>query len=194
MNIKNQLKSVAIKAATEAGKLLMENIDVLKSAEIQSDAYANPTTKIDSQSERKIVEIIKSVFPEHAFLGEELGKIESDSQYKWIIDPIDGTNNYVAKRDTFSVSIGLEHQGEIILGVIYLPKIDEIFVAEKNNGATLNGKAIHISGANDLAKAVVTYSTYPGTEKLKAADFDKKILEAIPQVKFFGFGDNGAVD
>lgn len=188
-NDENNLRQIAIKAAKEAGKFLMENIDNVKSDEIQYDIHANPTTKIDRASEQKIVEIIKASFPEHAFLGEELGKSVLISEYKWIIDPIDGTNNYIAKRNTFSVSIGLEYKGEIILGVIYLPKTDEMFVAEKGKGATLNNEPIHISKVDDLSKAVITYSTYPGSEDDEVGGLDKRIMNSISNVKYFGFYD-----
>ncbi|MFA7209108.1 MAG: inositol monophosphatase family protein [Parcubacteria group bacterium] len=189
-NNENNLRQTAIKAAKEAGRFLMENIDNVKSDEIQYDVHANPTTKIDRASEQKIVEIIKVSFPKHAFLGEELGKSVLISEYKWIIDPIDGTNNYIAKRNTFSVSIGLEYKGEIILGVIYLPKTDEMFVAEKGKGATLNNEPIHTSKAYDLSKAIITYSTYPGSEDDEIGGLDKRIMNSIPNVKYFGFYDS----
>jgi len=193
INNENNLRQVAIKAAKEAGKFLMENINSVKSDEIQYDAHASPTTKIDRESESKIVEIIKSSFPGHAFLGEELGKSVLNSGYKWIIDPIDGTNNYIAKRNTFSVSIGLEYEGEIILGVIYLPKTDEIFVAEKGKGATLNDERIHISKIDDLSKASIIYSTYPGSEDDRVGGLDKRIINSIPNVKYFGFYDGAHI-
>lgn len=185
-----ELKEVAIKSALEAGKFLMENIDSIKLDEIQYDIHESPTTKIDRESERKIIERIKSSFPDHSFLGEELGKSWLNSEYKWIIDPIDGTNNYIAKRNTFSVSIGLEYKNEIILGIIYLPKTDEMFVAEKGNGATLNNVPIKISNVSDLSKAIITYSTYPGSENNNTNWLDKRIMNSIPNVRYFGFYDN----
>lgn len=192
-NFESELKSVAIKAAREAGYFLMQSINGIDSASIRYDQNCNPATKVDSISERMIIEIIKSSFPDHDFLGEELGEILQNSQYKWIIDPIDGTNNYIAQRDTFSVSIGLEYNNEIILGVVYLPKRDELFVAEKGFGATLNEKLIHISDVSDLSEAVVTYSTYPGSEK-ETKEFDKKIITAISHIQYFGFKDSNDVN
>jgi len=184
-NIEDTLKQTALQAAKETGNFLMENIDKIKADEISYDANSAPTTKIDKEAEQKIIDIIKASFPNHAFLGEELGEITAKSEYKWIIDPIDGTNNYIAKRDTFSVSIGLEYKGEIILGVVYLPKRDELFLAERGKGATLNNQPIHLKNTDDLSKANITYSTYPGKEA-ETKKLDQKILAAIPQVEYFG--------
>lgn len=187
------MKDVAIKAAKEAGKLLMDNLGKATIIGSQYGTALCPVTKEDEESELKIVEIIKSVYPDHRFLGEELGIQNTNSDYKWIIDPIDGTNNYVDGRDTFSVSIGLEYKGEIILGVIYLPKRDELFVAEKGKGATLNGKSINVGEQSDLLQAIVTYSTFPGHEQ-ETAVLDEKIMRALPNVKFFGYKEKKDLD
>jgi len=145
----------------------------------------NPTTKEDSQAEKLIIEIIKSKFPDHDFLGEELGGQDSNAEYKWIIDPIDGTNNYVAKRDTFTVSIGLEHNEEIILGVVYFPKRNELFIAEKGKGATLNDKPIQIKNEFDLSKAVVTCAIYWDHEE-EFEWLQKAIIDEISNSEIFG--------
>lgn len=192
-NIEAELKQIAIKAAKEAGKLIMSQLGKETVSGTQYGSALCLKTKEDEDSELKIIEVIKSVFPNHAFLGEELGDAPADSEYKWIIDPIDGTNNYIEGRDTFSVSIGLEHNGEIILGVVFLPKRNELFVAEKGKGATLDDKPIHINDASDLSKAVVTYSTMPGSES-ETEKLDEKIMSAIPNVKYFGFKSDADID
>ena len=119
----NKFLSTAIYASQEAGKLLM---DQLNSAS-KEDNLNNLSVKQDKDSELLILKILKEKFPDHGFLGEEFGEKNPQAKYKWIIDPIDGTNNYTGGRDTFSVSIGLEEQQEIILGVVYLPKRKELF-------------------------------------------------------------------
>jgi len=174
----------AIKAAKEAGKLLMKNMPKVSGTAYGSNLVLK--TKQDVDSELLIVKILKSKFPSHDFLGEEIERNQADSQYKWIIDPIDGTNNYLDGRDTFSVSIGLEYKKNIILGVVYLPKRKELFVAEKGKGVSLNGKRIKVGNQKDLSKAQITFSTFAGREK-ETEYLNKKLLGKIPNIKYFGF-------
>ena len=171
------MKAIAVKAAKEAGKLLLAHFG-------KPTIITAKVTKEDRDSEKKIIEIIESAYPDHSFLGEELGEKNPGSSYKWIIDPIDGTNNYIAGRESFSVSIGLEHEGEIILGVVYVPKKNELFIAEKGKGATLNGESIKVGTQTELDKAVFTLSTMPGLEK-ETEKYTKQILQCIPHVKYF---------
>ncbi|MBI5621374.1 hypothetical protein HY933_00725 [Candidatus Falkowbacteria bacterium] len=125
--------STATAAATAAGKLLMQSMP----APVHHDQFDQPTTEQDVASEMLIIKMLGEAFPEHGLLGEELGAKNQQAEYTWIIDPIDGTNNYVDGRDTFSVSIGLAHHGEIILGVVYLPRRNELFSATAGHGAFL---------------------------------------------------------
>jgi myo-inositol-1(or 4)-monophosphatase len=187
------MKETAIKAAKFAGKLLMDNLGKQTIIGSQYGTELCPVTKEDEDAELIIVEILKNEFPDHQFLGEELGESNTVSDYKWIIDPIDGTNNYLDGRDTFSVSIGLEYKSEIILGVVYLPKRDELFVAEKGKGATLNNQAITVSDKFDLIDTIITYSTMPGSEG-ETENLDNQIIESIPKVKFFGYKDKKDID
>ena len=186
-------KEVAIKAALEAGKLLMDNLGKQTITGHQYGTTLCPTTKEDEDAELKVLSVIKENFPNHNFLGEELGEEDQGSEYKWIIDPIDGTNNYLDGRDSFSISIGLERRGEVILGVVYLPKREEIFVAEKGKGSTMNDQLIKAGKKEELSKAVVTYSTFPGHE-LETQGMDQKILNSIPNVKYFGYREKEDLD
>lgn len=187
------MRYIAIKAAKEAGKLLMKSI---KDVQVTGTQYASKLclkTRQDEESELLIVKIIKEKFPNHSFLGEEVTDEKSDSKYKWIIDPIDGTNNYLDGRDSFSVSIGLEYKGEVILGVVYLPKRDELFVAEKGKGATLNGKIIKVGNKKELLNSVITFSTFSGFEK-QTKYLYKRLVENIPKLKYFGFEKDADID
>lgn len=179
----------AIFAAREAGKFLMDQFNSAK----KNDDLSNPSVKQDKDSELLILKILKNKFPDHGFLGEEFGGQNSQAEYKWIIDPIDGTNNYIGGRDTFSVSIGLENNNEIVLGVVYLPKRDELFYAIKNKGAYLNKKPITVSNKESISESLVTYSTYPGEEQ-KTEKLNEKILNAFPKIKYFGFSDKKNMD
>jgi myo-inositol-1(or 4)-monophosphatase len=146
--------SVAIEAAKEAGKYLKMNLGKVKNIERKKEEI-NLVTEIDKGSERKIIEHIKSKFPHHSILAEESGEAKFESDYKWIIDPLDGTTNYTHSFPVFCVSIALEYKGEVILGVVYDPNFDELFWAEKGKGAFLNGKRINVSKTDKLIKSML---------------------------------------
>jgi myo-inositol-1(or 4)-monophosphatase len=148
------MKNTLIKAATEAGKILKENFggDFKISSK---DVVSNLVTEIDQKSEDKIIEIIKNDFPLHDIITEEAGAIYQESDFKWIIDPIDGTVNYAHAIPLTCVSIGLEKKGEIIMGVVFNPISNEFFFSEKGKGAFLNEKKISVSGNNDVKKSLL---------------------------------------
>ncbi len=147
--------NVAIECAISSGKFLLQNIDKINSIEEKSGEIRNLVTDIDKKSEEIIVKKIKEHFPSHNIIAEEGSSGNNSSDTKWIIDPIDGTTNYLHSLPLFSVSIGIEKNGEIILGVIYEPSRDELFVAEKNCGAKLNGKKISVSKQNQLIRSLL---------------------------------------
>lgn len=148
------MKNTLIKAATEAGKILKENFggDFKISSK---DVVSNLVTEIDQKSEDKIIEIIKNDFPLHDIITEEAGAIYQESDFKWIIDPIDGTVNYAHGIPLTCVSIGLEKKGEIIMGVVFNPVSNEFFFSEKGKGAFLNDIKISVSGNNDVKKSLL---------------------------------------
>lgn len=146
---------IAIEAALEAGKFLKYNVGKVKNIERKRGEETNLVTEIDKQSEALIISKIRKHFPSHDILGEESGSHSSNSEYKWIIDPLDGTTNYTHGLAIFSVTIGIEYKGEIIAGVTYDPIADELFTAEKGRGAFLNNKRIHVSTADSLIKSLL---------------------------------------
>lgn len=117
------------------------------------DGVNNPVTEADKAAEKSIIETIQKNFPDHFILSEETGEIPTDSAYKWIIDPIDGTINFSQGIPICAVSVGLEYKGEIILGAVYNPVINEFFFAEKGKGAFLNDKQIHVSKKSTIEKS-----------------------------------------
>ncbi|MBN8571564.1 MAG: inositol monophosphatase, partial [Ignavibacteria bacterium] len=112
------MKNTLHKAITEAGKILKENFEGTFKIE-SKDMIANLVTEIDKKSEAKIIEIIKNDFPLHNILSEEIGALTQESNYKWIIDPIDGTINFAHAIPITCISIGLEKDGEVIMGAVY---------------------------------------------------------------------------
>lgn len=118
----------------------------------------NLVTEADLASEALITERIRSHFPKHSILAEEAGDtvvIEGEGDWKWIIDPLDGTTNYAHGYPCFCVTMALERAGEIVLGVTYDPTRDELFAAEKGRGATLNGKVIRVSETDELGNSLL---------------------------------------
>ncbi len=126
----------------------------------------NPVTEADHASEKAIFEIIQQDFPGHFILSEESGEIIMDSEYKWIIDPIDGTVNFANGIPICCVSVGLEHNGKIIMGAVYNPMMNEFFFAEKGKGSTMNDKKIMVGQQNEVIKSCLATGfpyTYPDT-------------------------------
>ena len=143
----------------------------------------NPVTEADHASEKAIIEVIKSNFPDHFILSEEAGEIKMDSNYKWIIDPIDGTINFANGIPICCVSIGLEFEGEIIMGAVFNPLINEFYFAEKGKGATLNDKKIMVSNKTRVLDSCLVTGfpyTYLDTPNGPLQIFEKLIRKGVP--------------
>jgi myo-inositol-1(or 4)-monophosphatase len=150
------LLNFAIDMARDAGGLLMQRLGVAK---VTNKGDIDLVTEGDLASERLIIERIRSYYPQHGILAEESGEAEltggKSSEWKWIIDPLDGTTNYAHSYPCFCVSIALEHAGELEVGVVYDPVRDEMFAAERGSGATLNDRKITVSSVEELKNAMV---------------------------------------
>ena len=129
------------------------------------DSLNNLVTEVDHASEKLIIGIIRETFPDHYILTEESGDLPKNSNYKWIIDPIDGTVNFANGIPLCCVSIAVEKDGEVIMGAVYNPFINEFFFAEKGRGAYLNDELIHVSKKTRVAEScLVTGFPYKYTE------------------------------
>lgn len=149
-----KLLKVAIKAAQEAAKIQLEYMD--KELDIQTKASEfDLVTQADNLAEEKIIETISQEFPSHSFLAEESGEATKNSDYLWVVDPIDGTVNYSHRFPQFCCSIGLYYKGEALLGVVYDPCRKEMFHAIKGHGAFLNDKKIVVSKIDTLTRALL---------------------------------------
>jgi myo-inositol-1(or 4)-monophosphatase len=149
-----RFKATAIEAASVAGKIHLEYAS--NGFQIEHKNEVNLVTDADRRSEQAIIDIIRSAYRHHDILAEERG-MESNgtSPYKWVIDPLDGTTNYAHGFPVYCVSIGLEYQGRIVLGVILDPTRQELFVAVSGQGATLNGNRIRVSQSSALGAALL---------------------------------------
>ncbi len=147
------------------------------------DGLNDLVTEADHASEKAIIEVIQKAYPNHFILCEETGEIKTNSEYKWIIDPIDGTINFANGIPICCVSIGVEKAGEIILGAVYNPFINELFVAEKGMGATLNEKKIKVSTKAFVATSCLVTGfpyTYLDSKNGPLQVFEKLIRKAVP--------------
>jgi myo-inositol-1(or 4)-monophosphatase len=143
--------SIALEAARRAGQLLRNYYN--KPHRVSNKGIIDLVTEMDMESERLVTEILHNSFPEYGILGEEGSKSSDSYTCRWIIDPLDGTTNYTYNYPLFGVSIALEKQGEIALGAVYNPILDELYYAEKGTGAYLNGTPIHVTDTNELGKS-----------------------------------------
>ena len=160
------LKSTLIRA-TEAGAKVMQDFFYRDFKISNKEGINNLVTEADHASEQAIFEVIKEDFPDHFILSEEAGEMVTDSKFKWIIDPIDGTVNYANGIPICCVSIGLEENGKIIMGAVYNPFINEFYFAQRNYGASLNDKKIQVSNESAVGKSCLvtgfpyTYLDHP---------------------------------
>lgn len=144
----------AIKIARAAGEVLRKGRKGKR--KIDYKGTINLVTEMDRRAERLIGRELMRAFPEHDLLAEEDEKnISRGSDYRWIVDPLDGTTNYAHGLPIYSVSIGLEYRGEMVVGVVYQPELDEMFAAERGRGARLNGKRIGVSTETKLERSLL---------------------------------------
>lgn len=176
------LKSTLIEAAKASGALIAERIN----GKFTIEKKAGPNdlvTEVDKASEALIMDIIKSTFPDHHILSEEIGEVIMDSTYKWIIDPIDGTVNFANGIPLCCVSIGIEKEGKMIMGAVYNPMMNEFFFAEKNQGAFLNDNHISVSKQTEVQYSCLVTGfpyTYLDAENGPLEVFSRLIRKGIP--------------
>jgi len=146
---------LGVKAALAAGELIRERAGKAQNVERKSGQETNLVTELDRQAEEIIIKRIRQEYPDHDFLAEESGGHDRKSDYRWVIDPIDGTTNFAHGLPIFSISIALEHKGNLISGVVYDPTRDELFTVEKGKGAFLNRNRIRVSTVSTLIESVL---------------------------------------
>lgn len=146
---------LAVDVAMEAGKLQRDKFRDNRLRMDTKSSMHDVVTEVDKACEALLIERISSHYPNHSILGEETGEHHKDGDWEWVIDPLDGTNNYSQGLPIFCVSIGVKFQGETQVGVVYLPYLDELFTAVRGEGASWNGRFIHVAKKTDLNECVV---------------------------------------
>ena len=178
--MENKYLEVAFEAAFEAGHLLMSYLGKLNTDQIRRKGERDLVTKADCEAEKCVVEKIKKHFPEHNILGEEDTYKESDSPYKWFIDPLDGTTNFTRQLPFFCISIAMGFEEEIQIAVVYAPFLNQLFFASKGEGAYCsdsklqNRTCLKVSEMNDFSEALMStgfaYKRKLPSEKTREVD------------------------
>ena len=162
-----------LKGFRKASKTLIRDFGEIENLQVSVKGPGDFVTNSDKKVEKILIEELQKARPDYSFLSEETGEINNDKSFKWIIDPIDGTSNFLHGIPHFAISVGLEHNSEIICGIIYDPIKDEMFGAEKGNGSYLNNQRIRVSSRSKLKDCML----FTGGPKKESRDRELALKE-----------------
>jgi len=194
--------AVAINCAAKAGEWIQSKLGTITQLDTKYSMH-DLVTEVDKGSERMIRNLVGTHFPHHAFLGEEgvepgpeasakAIRDMGDAEYLWIVDPVDGTTNFVHGFPFFSVSIALAHRGQVIVGVVYDPSRDELFVAERGKGAYVHGKSMRVSQELKLGQSLIA-TGFPAEQHVALPANLKGIQALAPKVRNLRSGGSAAL-
>lgn len=154
--------NIAIQAAYNAGSIIQQESRNVERIKVERKGHNDFVSEVDRKAEQEIIRTISKAFPNHNILAEESGLIENNSDFTWIIDPIDGTTNYIHGHPQYSVSIGVKHEDKIVYGVVFDPNRNDLYSAELGKGAKLNDSRIRVSKTAHLADSLLAtgFPTY----------------------------------
>ena len=144
-----------VKACRKASKILIRDFGEIEKLQVSLKGPGDYVTASDKKVEKILIEELQKARPNYSILSEEIGEINNDESFRWIIDPIDGTSNFLHGVPHFAISIGLEHDKEIICGIVYDPIKDEMFVAEKGNGSYMNNQRMRVASRSKLKDCII---------------------------------------
>ncbi len=173
---------VAVKAAEAAAQILRRDFN--KAITPAKKSAKELVTKFDVESEKKIISILQKEFPDYSILAEESGSVQKESDFRWIIDPLDGTHNFVWGIPIFGVSIALEKAGVIQCGVIVLPLLEEVYTVERDKGAFLNGKRVAVS-SRKMEEAAINICCHLWEEP-ERANLEKELSSMVFDTRVLG--------
>ena len=162
-----------VKACRKASRYLIRDFGEIEKLQVSIKGPGDFVTSSDKKVEKIIIEELEKARPSYSILSEEIGEVNKDKEFKWIIDPIDGTSNFLHGIPHFAISIGLEHNKEIISGIIYDPIKDEMFAAEKGNGAYVNNQRIRVSSRSNLKDCIIFTGGPRANDKSKDLIFEE---------------------
>lgn len=174
------LLNIAVRAARRAGDLIVRNLSRLDSLHVDTKGRNDFVSEIDRRSEADIIATVRKSYPDHAFLAEESGR-QGESEFLWIIDPLDGTTNFLHGFPTFAVSIAIQHRGRLEHAVIYDPCRQEMFTASRGTGAQLDGRRIRVSHQRSIDGALIG-TGFPYRIQEDHVDSYLRVLKAVMAV------------
>ncbi|HOV58013.1 MAG TPA: inositol monophosphatase family protein [Rhodanobacteraceae bacterium] len=180
--------NVAVRAARAAGNVILRNMNRLENVQVEEKGRHDYASEVDRMAEAQIVRELKRAFPNHAILAEEGGEMGRKSRHTWVIDPLDGTHNYLRGLPHFCVSIALLENGDPLYGVVFDPIRDEMFTASRGDGAFLNDRRIRVSSREGLSGALLcTGFPYRQRRHLQAQlGYTAKLLEEAEDIRRTG--------
>ena len=168
--------NVIIKACRKASKTLIRDFGEVEKLQVSIKGPGDYVTASDKKIEKILIEELQKARPNYSILSEEIGQIKKDEEFRWVIDPIDGTANFLHGIPHFAISVGLEQNKEIICGIVYDPIKDEMFIAEKGNGSYLNNQRMRVSARSQLKDCII-FTGGPGQnskdKELSFAEYKK---------------------
>ena len=184
------LLNIAVRAARRAGEIIVRSLVRLESLEVTSKGRNDYVSEIDSAAEREIIDIVRKHYPEHAILAEESGR-SGEHDTVWIIDPLDGTTNFLHGFPVFAVSIAVEQRGRLEIGVVYDPMRQEIFTAARGAGAHLENRRMRVSKQRTLEGALLA-TGFPYRQDEREADAYFAMLRTLSRVDGRAFAGPGS--
>jgi len=185
----NALQNVAVMAARRGGSILLRHLNRLDKLRIEKKGHNDFVSDADRAAEDAVIEVIQKHYPDHAILAEEgTEHPEASADVQWVIDPLDGTTNFLHGLPHWSVSIALEHKGQVVAGVVYDPAKDEMFYAEKGEGAWMNESRLRVSARHRMIECIfATGLPFGGRSDLPETLRDLgRLLPATAGVRRFG--------
>lgn len=185
--------NIAVRAARTAGNIIARNFETRENLEVELKGDNDFVTKVDKEAEQAIISKIQQSYPEHTFVGEESGLTEGNEDFKWIIDPLDGTTNFVRGIPHFCVSIALQYKGKLDQAVVFDPLRGELFTASRGNGAQLNGFRIRVAPGKELKNTILA-TAFPFKNKSLMSDSLEKFASIYAEAGDIRRSGSAALD
>ncbi|AEP29151.1 inositol-1-monophosphatase [Brumicola nitratireducens] len=185
--------NIAVRAARSAGNVIARGFENFDDLQIEQKGENDFVTKIDREAEQTIIYKIQQSYPDHTFVGEEGGIVAGNDDYKWIIDPLDGTTNFIKGIPHFAVSIALQYKGRLDQAVVFDPIRGELFTASRGNGAQLNGHRIRASQAKELGSTILA-TAFPFKNKDSLNEYMTSFNQIFSECGDIRRGGSAALD
>ncbi|MGX5201986.1 inositol monophosphatase family protein [Aliikangiella sp. IMCC44632] len=183
--------TIAVRAARKAGDFIIRESDKIKT--VQTKSQSDYVTNVDQAAERLIIDTISHSYSDHAYLGEESGQ-SGDSDYVWVIDPIDGTTNFIRKVPHWCISIACKYKGKTEVAVVYDPIREELFTAVRGRGAQFNGKRLRVNDNSNGLEHALLATGFPFKQKQKLPEYLDVFAKLFPHCSDMRRGGSAALD